>query len=160
MIQRKLLYNIKSMINTLRPRQNGRHFAYDLFKCIYLNENVWISLKISLKFVSRGPVNNCLVPTWRQVIIWTNDRLPTHVYSLLSLNELRPYNQTENASIGSIRYINMCILSNLRYGDIDFCACNGQCSLKFILVLTSNILTRLPLASHICTSESGQHWFR
>ena len=26
-------------INTLRPRQNGRHFTDDIFKCIFLNEN-------------------------------------------------------------------------------------------------------------------------
>ena len=26
-------------LNTLRPRQNGRHFADDIFKCIFLNEN-------------------------------------------------------------------------------------------------------------------------
>ena len=31
-------------INTLSPRQNGRHFAYDTFKCIFLNENVRISI--------------------------------------------------------------------------------------------------------------------
>ena len=37
--------------NTLRQRQNGRHFADEIFKCIFLNENVWISLKISLKFL-------------------------------------------------------------------------------------------------------------
>ena len=29
------------LINTLRPRQNVHHFA-DIFKCIFLNENVWI----------------------------------------------------------------------------------------------------------------------
>ena len=26
--------------NTLRPRQNGRHFPDDIFKCIFLDENV------------------------------------------------------------------------------------------------------------------------
>ena len=40
-------------VNTLRPRQNGRHFADDTFKCIFLKENVRISIKISLKFVLR-----------------------------------------------------------------------------------------------------------
>ena len=45
-------------VNTLRPRQNGRHFADDIFKCILLNENVWSSIKISLKFVRKGPINN------------------------------------------------------------------------------------------------------
>ena len=37
--------------DTLRPRQNGRRFADDTFKPIFLNENVKISIKISLKFV-------------------------------------------------------------------------------------------------------------
>ena len=45
-------------INTLRPRQNGRHFADDIFKCIFLNENVWIPVKISLRFVPKCPINN------------------------------------------------------------------------------------------------------
>ena len=45
-------------VNTLRPRQNGRHFADDTFKYIFLNENVIISAKISLKFVPKGPINN------------------------------------------------------------------------------------------------------
>ena len=34
--------NIKMLLTTLRPRQNGRHFADDIFKCIFSNENVWI----------------------------------------------------------------------------------------------------------------------
>ena len=29
----------KIVVNTLRPRQNGRHIADDIFKCILLNEN-------------------------------------------------------------------------------------------------------------------------
>ena len=32
-------------INTLKSRQNGHHFVDDLFKCIYVIENVWISVK-------------------------------------------------------------------------------------------------------------------
>ena len=42
-----------SAINTLRQRQNGRHFADDTFKSIFLNENVIIAIQISLKFVLR-----------------------------------------------------------------------------------------------------------
>ena len=45
-------------ITTLRPWQNGRHFADDIFKCIFLNENVWILIKISLTFVPNGPIIN------------------------------------------------------------------------------------------------------
>ena len=40
-----------SLLNTLRLRQNGRHFADDVFKYIFLNEKVWILIKISLIFI-------------------------------------------------------------------------------------------------------------
>ena len=33
-------------------------FADNIFKWIFLNENVSISIKISLKFVPKGPINN------------------------------------------------------------------------------------------------------
>ena len=55
-------------INTLRSRQNGRHFADGIFKCIFLNKNVWIPIKNSLKFVSKGPINN--IPTLVQIMVW------------------------------------------------------------------------------------------
>ena len=46
-----------SCINSLRPRQNRRHFAEDVFKCNFLNKNVWIPIKFSLTFVPKGPIN-------------------------------------------------------------------------------------------------------
>ena len=55
-------------INSLRPRQNGRYNADDIFKCIFLNENVWIPTKISLKFVPKGPINN--IPALVQIMAW------------------------------------------------------------------------------------------
>ena len=54
--------------NTLRPRQNGCLFADDTFKRIFLNENVRISIKISLKFVPKGPINN--IPALVQIMAW------------------------------------------------------------------------------------------
>ena len=54
-------------LNMLKPRQNGRHFA-DIFKCIFLNENVLILIKISLKFVTKGPINN--IPALVQIMAW------------------------------------------------------------------------------------------
>ena len=36
--------NYKISLNTLRPRQYRRHFADDIFRCIFFNEYVWISL--------------------------------------------------------------------------------------------------------------------
>ena len=55
-------------INTLKPRQNGRHFADDTFKCIFLNENVWIPITIWLEFVPKGPINN--IPALVQIRPW------------------------------------------------------------------------------------------
>ena len=43
--------------NTLRPRQDGRHFPDNIFKCIFLNENVSISIMISLKFVPKDLIH-------------------------------------------------------------------------------------------------------
>ena len=42
----------------IKAETNGRHFPDDIFKCIFLNENVSISIKILLKFVSKGQINN------------------------------------------------------------------------------------------------------
>ena len=49
---------IGSVVNSLRPRQNGRLFTDDTFKRTFLNENIRISTKTSLKFVSKGLINN------------------------------------------------------------------------------------------------------
>ena len=75
-------------INTLRPRQNGRHFADDIFKCMFFNENAWIPIKISPKFVPLGPINKILALV--QIMAWRRlgdkplsepmmFRLPTHI---------------------------------------------------------------------------------
>ena len=75
-------------INTLRPRHNGRHFADDIFNRIFLNENIWIPIKISLKFVPRGSINN--IPALVQIMVWRRPgdkplsepmmvNLPTHI---------------------------------------------------------------------------------
>ena len=55
-------------LNTMRPRQNGRHFPDDILKWIFLNENVWISIEISLKFVPKGQINNN--PALVQIMAW------------------------------------------------------------------------------------------
>ena len=53
--------------------QNGRHFTDDIFICIFVNESFYILIKISLKFVPEGPIDNNpwfrdngLVPNRRQ----------------------------------------------------------------------------------------------
>ena len=84
-------------INTLRPRQNGRHFADDNFKCLFLNENVWNSIKISLKFVRK--VQLTIFQHWFRWWLGA-DQATSHylnqlwldyrrIYASLGLNELK-----------------------------------------------------------------------
>ena len=56
------------MAKTLRLKQNGGHFPDNIFIYIFLNENVWISIKISLKYVPKGPVKN--IPALIQIVAW------------------------------------------------------------------------------------------
>ena len=85
-------------VNTLRPRQNGRYFPDDIFKCIFLNENVLILIKISLKFVSKGFINS--IPSLVQTMAWRRPgdkqlsepmvvSLLTHIYASLGLHDLK-----------------------------------------------------------------------
>ena len=100
-------------INTLRPRQNGHHFADNTFKLIFVNENVRILINISPKFVPRGPINN--IPTLVQIMAWHRPgdkplsepimvRLPTHI------------------CVTQPQWVNLTILLSLRYRSN--CICN------------------------------------
>ena len=84
-------------VNTLRPRQNGRQFADDTFKRIFFNENIRILIKISLKFVPKGLINN--IPALVLIMAWRRpgDKLLSeammvrtlmHIYASLGLSEL------------------------------------------------------------------------
>ena len=70
--------------NTLRPRQMAA-----IFQCIFMNENVLISIKISLKFVPKGQINN--IPALVMIMAWHRpgdkplseprlESLLTHIY--------------------------------------------------------------------------------
>ena len=49
------------LLHTPHPGQNGRHFADDIFRCIFVNETFCIFIKFSLKFVLKGQLtkNQC-----------------------------------------------------------------------------------------------------
>ena len=53
-----MLYVPAMSTNSLRPRQNGWHFADNIFKCI----------SFSLRFVPKGPINN--IPALVQIMAW------------------------------------------------------------------------------------------
>ena len=93
--QRVILFKPQS-VNTLRPGQNGRHFPDNIFKCIFSNENAWISITFSFKFVP-----NVRIPAIGSDIWFDADQAASHylnqwwlvywrIYVSLGLNELRP----------------------------------------------------------------------
>ena len=72
----------------IEAKTNGRYFKDDILKCIFLNENAWISIKISLNFVPKVQINN--IPTLVQIMAWRRPgdkplsdpmmaSLPTHI---------------------------------------------------------------------------------
>ena len=50
------------------PEQNGSHFADDIFKCIFLSENLYSFMPISLKFVPDNRMDNKAASA--QVMAW------------------------------------------------------------------------------------------
>ena len=83
--------------NILRPRKNGRHFADDTFKRIFLNQNVRNSIDILLKFVPKGRIHN--IRSFVKIMAWRRPgdkplsesmmvRFPM-LYASLGLNELK-----------------------------------------------------------------------
>ena len=148
--------------NTLRPRQNGRHFAEDIFKCIFFNENAWILIKISLKFVPQGPINN--IPALVQIMAWCRPddkpssgpmmvRLPTHICvtrpqwvkdiirSCYLHNHGIPYTG-KTASLYWIGPQNLVIaFSGLSDVHRLILSINGQFVLKFLSYIASHLLS-------------------
>ena len=85
---------ISKVNNALKPRQNGCHFPDDIYKCIFMNENVPVQIwiKIPLKFVPKGPINT--IPALVQVMAWRRPGhyqwwlVYWHIYVSLGPNEM------------------------------------------------------------------------
>ena len=79
----------------MRSRQNVHRFSNDIFKCIFMNENVRRSIKIPVKFVPKGPINN--IPALVQIMAWRRSGhkplsepiiVYWRIYASLGLNKL------------------------------------------------------------------------
>ena len=110
-------------IYTLGPRPNNRHFSDDIFKCIFLKENVWILIKIPLKFVPRGPINN--IPVLVQIMAWRRpgDKslskpmmvyLLPHIHASLGVKELTHWGREKMAAISQTTVLNAFLNENFR----------------------------------------------
>ena len=99
--------------NTLRQRQNGLHFADDMFRYMFLNEKLCVLIKTSPKFVPKGPIKNNPKLVYIMAWPWNRDKalsepvmhglIHSHIYESLGLNELT-WNKITN--------ILQCIFSN------------------------------------------------
>ena len=90
-------------ITTLRPKRNGCHFADNIFKCIFLNENVLILFKISLNLFLR--IELTISQYWFR--LWLGADQATshylnqwwlvywHIHASLSLNEFKIHKMTQ-----------------------------------------------------------------
>ena len=93
-----IIYQLPSRFEPWTETNNGCHLPDNIFKWIFLNENIWISFTISLKFVLRLRINN--IPSLDQKMAWRRPgdkplsepimaSLLTHIYASLGLNEFK-----------------------------------------------------------------------
>ena len=50
--------SLNKLFDSFSPGQNGRHFADDIFRFTFVNKKFCTLIKISLKFVPKGPLDN------------------------------------------------------------------------------------------------------
>ena len=55
-------------VNSSLPGQNGCHFTDNIFRCIFVNEQLRILIKILLKVVPKGPIDN--IPALVEIMAW------------------------------------------------------------------------------------------
>ena len=142
--------------NSLRQRRNRRHFD-DMFKCFFLNENVLILIKISLKFVAKVQISN--IPTLVQIKAWRppGDKPlsePMKVSLLTHICVTRP--QWINGRLVGNQWLDKQGRNSHRYYDLIMHCCLSRfhwicCQPQFIFRLSNHSWddTRLCLISHL-----------
>ena len=74
-----MFYTYSNISKTLRRTQNSRHFADDIFECIYLNESFWISKHIC---VTRPQLTKRhFQPSINQQVIYIHQYFSKYVWS-------------------------------------------------------------------------------
>ena len=141
-------------INTLRPRQNGRHYADDIFKWIFLNENVWFPTK---RFVPKGLINNILALF--QIMAWRRPgdkplSQPMMVISSTHICVTRPQSVKVNG-FGPTDRLWWAYCEH--FGELG-CVRMALCCIKFILNITSNLLSEAVFFGSCWLIASADIW--
>ena len=120
-------------IYTLRTRQSWCNFVDDIFKCIFLNDNIWIPITISFKFVPKGQINN--IPALVQIMAashylnqWWSVNWCT--YTSFGFNELI-------CTINLTMVLHSSLMSLLDNKFVIYILCTWFCWLCYILVKPS-----------------------
>ena len=147
---------IFSQFNTLWPRQNGRHFTDDMFKCIFFNGGMWISINISLKFVRKGQINS--TPSLVQIMAWCRP-------GNKPLSEPMMESSLTHISVTRPQWVKQSVWYMFNSLTLGRCSCN----LKFVIfkhiskanTLSISSQTVLRWMPHMKTSLMiCPHWFR
>ena len=127
---------------TLRPRQNFRHFADEIFKWSFLNEIVWISLKMSRIVVPKFRINNSSsdqIKTWRRPGTITSSFLK--VSNPLSLSEQMMVGLLTHTCVTRYQRVNMINRFDM-FNHIFKCKCMGMvCIYKYYALFSVDNLS-------------------
>ena len=81
--------------STLRPEQNGQHFADNIFICIYLNKDVWILNEINYQdmgffFFVSNIVEICINEYFDEKVQVLNDKVAVVMLVMLWITNCAP----------------------------------------------------------------------
>ena len=131
------------VVNTLRPKQNGRHFADDIFRCIFFNDTGCISIDISLNVVPKGQINNIVVlvvvvVSWH-IRVWVS-RLTSHYISALVqiMAWRRPGDKPWSEPVMVSLPTHICVIFKQQQ-DFPMISKYGVCNLKNAIVITLHV---------------------
>ena len=101
------------IINSISPWTNVRHFADGTFSCIFVTKKFWISIRISPKFVPKGPVDNN--PALLKIMAWHrigNKPLFEPMPTRFTDTYMRHYGETSFKNLGAVS-IKRCRLTSI-----------------------------------------------
>ena len=148
-------------LNTLRPTQDYCHFTDGIFKCISLNEYVWISLKISQKFAPNVRIND--IPSLVQKMACTDQAISHYlnqwwliywrIYASLLLSELINWFRLDDANVRQW-------VESLVFARSASCLCEPIEPLRKKLQWNMSITTTSKIKFITCDLFSNVFWWR
>ena len=116
----------KNSINSSPPGQNGRNFTDDMFKRIFVNENIWMLNKFSLKCALWGWIHN--MSALVQIMVWRrpgdkplSEPMLTQLTAALGGDELSNCLYALSNTLFTINtFVNTWVLTEYYTGDIMY----------------------------------------